>query len=493
MHLNQQEIELPAPRGHGSILAYLAREIDARLTDEATPIRFVVAESKEDLYRCEIAAFHSNGDSISNRNSISFSRDSLLKFARRTVENTQRFNAVLMIPTGVGADIGGHAGDASPVAQLLASVCDTLITHPNVVNASDINEMPPNSLYVEGGALCRMLMGTAGLQPVRSNRVLVVIDSHYDQMFVDGAINAVNAARASYGLICPRVVQLDPPLEMRSSYSASGTAVGHVAGLDRLFRVLDQHRGDYDAIAISSVISVPPSYHRDYFQSAGRMVNPWGGVEAILTHTISASYDLPSAHSPMLESEEIANIDTGIVDPRMAAEAISLTFLQSILKGLQRSPKIVTDRDAMMANGVLTASDVACLVIPDGCLGLPTLAALEQGVPVISVRENRTLMRNDLTSLPWKQGQLHIVDNYWEAAGVMAALKAGIDPKVVRRPMSPITVEHERTLSVDQHRIERSDYEARISELPNNGFPSDLEPAFENQLPIDSVRYPNLQ
>ena len=55
-----------------------------------------------------------------------------------------------------------------PSAQLLASVCDTLITHPNVVNASDINEMPANSLYVEGGALCRMLMGTAGLQPVRS-------------------------------------------------------------------------------------------------------------------------------------------------------------------------------------------------------------------------------------------------------------------------------------------------------------------------------------
>jgi len=472
MHLIQTEIELPAPRDHGSILAYLAREIDARLVDDATPIRFVVAESKDDLYRCEIAVFHGNGDTIS------CSRDSLLKFARRKVENTQRFNAVLVIPTGVGADIGGHAGDATPVAQLLASVCDTLITHPNVVNASDINEMPANSLYVEGGALCRMLMGTAGLQPVRSNRVLVVIDSHYDQMFVDGAINAVNAARASYGFICPRVVQLDTPLEMTSSYSASGTAVGYVAGLDRLFRVLDQYRGDYDAIAVSSVISVPPSYHLDYFQSAGSMVNPWGGVEAMLTHTISASYDVPSAHAPMLESEEIASMDTGIVDPRMAAEAISLTFLQSILKGLQRSPKIVTDSNAMTANGVLTASDVACLVIPDGCLGLPTLAALEQGMSVISVRENRTLMRNDLTSLPWKQGQLHIVDNYWEAAGVMAALKAGIDPKVVRRPILPTTVEHERPLLVQQHRNEASAYESRIHELPNSEFPSDREPGF---------------
>ena len=439
MHLIQTETELPAPRGHESILAHLAREVDALLPHNATPVRFVVAESNAEKYRCEIAAFHRD-ESFSCT-----SRDSLIKFARRKAENTGSFNAVLVIPTGVGADIGGHAGDGTPVAQLLASVCDTLITHPNVVNASDINEMPPNSLYVEGGALSRMLMGTVGLQPVRSNRVLVVIDSHNDQMFVDGAINAVNAARASYGLICPRVVQLDPPLEMRSSYSASGTAVGRVSGLDRLFRVLDQYRGDYDAIAVSSVISVPAGYHRDYFESAGSMVNPWGGVEAMLTHAISTSYDVPSAHSPMLESEEIADMDTGVVDPRMAAEAVSLTFLQSILKGLQRSPRIVTDRDAMMANGVLTVGDVACLVIPDGCLGLPTLAALEQGVPVIAVRENRTLMRNDLTSLRWSQGQLHTVENYWEAAGVMAALKAGIDPRVVRRPISPAQVERTNT------------------------------------------------
>ena len=73
--------------------------------------------------------------------------------------------------------------------------------------------------------------------------------------------------------------------------------------------------------------------------------------------------------------------------------------------------------------GVMTAADISCLVIPDGCLGLPTLAALEQGIPVIAVRENKNLMKNDLTLLPWAPGQLQIVENYWEAAGVMSALK----------------------------------------------------------------------
>ncbi len=110
-------------------------------------------------------------------------------------------------------------------------------------------------------------------------------------------------------------------------------------------------------------------------------------------------------------------MDPGVVDPRMAAEAVSVTFLQCTLIGLHRSPRIVTDREAMQRPGVLTASEISCLVIPDGCLGLPTLAALEQGIPVIAVRENRNVMRNDLTALPWAAGQLHVVENYWEAVG----------------------------------------------------------------------------
>ena len=120
---------------------------------------------------------------------------------------------------------------------------------------------------------------------------------------------------------------------------------------------------------------------------------------------------------------------------------MSLALLQCMLKGLQRSPKIVNDSVAMQHQDVLTAEDIACLVIPDQCIGLPTLAALEQGIPVIAVRENTNLMNNDLTQLAWAEGQLHIVENYWEAAGVMAALRAGIDPKSVRRPISPAVVE----------------------------------------------------
>ena len=170
------------------------------------------------------------------------------------------------------------------------------------------------------------------------------------------------------------------------------------------------------------------------------MVNPWGGVEAMLTHALSSIYNVPVAHSPMFESREVANMDPGIVDPRMAAEAVSTTFLQCTLKGLQRSPRVVLDQAVMSRPEALTVEDISCLVVPAGCLGLPTLAALEQGISVIAVRENRNLMKNDLSQLPWKPGQFHQVNNYWEAAGVIAAIRTGVDPMSVRRPLNDTLV-----------------------------------------------------
>jgi len=50
--------------------------------------------------------------------------------------STPGYTAVLIVPTGIGASIGGYAGDALPVAHGIASVVDTLITHPNVMNGT---------------------------------------------------------------------------------------------------------------------------------------------------------------------------------------------------------------------------------------------------------------------------------------------------------------------------------------------------------------------
>jgi len=422
----EQEFKIPVRADHKDLLKYISEQA-LKKARTGIPLRFVITKTDNKYYHCEISVLISDPSS-------NYGSESIFNFQKRESENTEKFNAVLVIPTGIGSELGGHAGDAGSVSRLMASVCDNLILHPNVVNASDINEMTENTLYVEGSVLTKLLMGTAGLQKVRSNRVLAIIDDHEKDIFPNAAINSINAARATYGLDCPEIIKMNPPIEMEAEYSSSGMASGKIQGIQRLFELIDDYRDNYDAIALSSVIQVPYSYHLNYFTSKGEMINPWGGVEAMLTHAISHIYNLPSAHSPMFETEGISNLDPGIVDSRMAAEAVSMTFLQCILKGLQRSPKIITDKETMTRKGVLTSEDVSCLIIPDGCLGLPTLAALEQGIPVIAVMD-KNIMQNDLNTLPWNPNQFHQVNNYLEAAGVITAMKAGVSIESIIRPL----------------------------------------------------------
>ena len=438
MLLVEQEVNIPAAKGHISLLAYFEEAIRGYLPVDGIPIRFAVTQSDSDSYHCELGILTELGDACVSGPA------SIFEFSRREVENTSEFNVVMIVPTGIGAEIGGHAGDAGPAARLLAGACDTLITHPNVVNASDINELPENGLYVEGSVISQLLMGTVGLQKVRANRVMLIIDKHEDERICELAINAASAARATLGLDCPQVIEMDSPIRMRAEYSSSGRAVGQIEFFERLFEVLHKHKSKYDAVALASIIDVPEKLQMEYFQSHGELTNPWGGVEAMLTHAVTMLFGVPAAHAPMLESIEMLNLRVGIVDPRMSAEAVSASFLHSVLKGLHRSPRIITDKMVFAHPGVLTAADISCLVIPDGCVGLPTLAALEQGIPVIAVRENRNRMKNKLEELPFAPGKFFIAENYPEAVGIMTALKAGVALSSVRRPLAGTKVSQEQ-------------------------------------------------
>ena len=78
--------------------------------------------------------------------------------------------------------------------------------------------------------------------------------------------------------------------------------------------------------------------HRNFGDSGGSIrqeVDPWQQIRD-MREVI--------AHARI---QEVLDADTGIVDPIMAAEAVSTSFLQYILKGLQKSPKIITDQDAL--------------------------------------------------------------------------------------------------------------------------------------------------
>lgn len=121
----------------------------------------------------------------------------------------------------------------------------------------------------------------------------------------------------------------------------------------------------------------------------------------------------------------------GVVDPRAGAEAMGPAYLGCILQGLHRAPQPIGRKNAESDDVVL--EDVAALVCPaDAMGGLPMLVANEKNIPIIGVKENKTVLKVSPKELDLKN--VFVVENYWEAAGILAALKDGIEPHAVRRP-----------------------------------------------------------
>ena len=322
-------------------------------------------------------------------------------------------NAVMIVPTGLGCEIGGHAGDANAAARLLAACCDTLIVHPNVVNASDINEMTDNMLYVEGSLLDKFLRGEIQLRRVNRNRVLVAVNPPLKAE----TVNAVSAARATLGLEA-EVVVLNTPLVMQGRYDSNGVATGEVTGWRELLEQVGAY--DFDALAVTSPIDVDFEVADRYFALGG--VNPWGGVEAIASRMIAGELLKPVAHAP-IESGNI--VFKEIADPRMAAELISQCYLHCVLKGLHRAPRIGPG---------LSVQDIDYLISPFGCTGEPHKACRDAGIPVIVVRENTCV----LSDAPLDN--FIYVESYLDAAGLLMCERAGVSLESVRRPLAATTI-----------------------------------------------------
>ena len=80
-----------------------------------------------------------------------------------------------IIPTGIGASIGGFAGDASKYARKIANK-SKLIVNPNVVNAACFSGITENMLYLEGYSLDSFFKGDCNLIYSKNNRVGVIFD-----------------------------------------------------------------------------------------------------------------------------------------------------------------------------------------------------------------------------------------------------------------------------------------------------------------------------
>lgn len=342
------------------------------------------------------------------------------------------YTSVMIVPTGVGASIGGFAGDALPVARALSSVVDCLITHPNVLNAAMLYWPMQNVLYVEGYALDRFAEGSWALHPVHRNKVGLVLDNGIEEELRIRHLQAADATRASLGLPVVEYVVTDTPLEVEKWVDPkSGQSTGRIKHPDSLLRAVQTliDRSQVNAIAV--VARFPDDdldNVDDYRQGMG--IDVLAGVEAVISHLVVKEFQIPCAHAPATRPLPM----TLSLCPKSAAEEIGYTFLPCVLAGLSRAPQYLVKDSHYSEKGCLFASDVDSVLLPvDACGGDGALAFArsKQNKPlIITVEENETV----LNCTPDKLGiNTVMVANYWEAIGVIAAHKAGIDPQSLRR------------------------------------------------------------
>ncbi|BFG17178.1 hypothetical protein CerSpe_034520 [Prunus speciosa] len=342
------------------------------------------------------------------------------------------YTSVMIVPTGIGAAIGGYAGDALPVARTLSSVVDCLITHPNVLNAAMLYWPMPNALYVEGYALDRFAEGSWGLMPVHQNRVGLVLDAGIEEQLRVRHLQVADAARASLGLPVVEYVVTDTPLQVEKWIDPkSGQSTGRIKHPDSLLRAVQ-------ALLICSQVNAVAVVGRfpddddvqdtdDYRKGMG--IDLLAGVEAVISHLVVKEFQIPCAHAPALSSLPLSPS----LCPKSAAEELGYTFLPCVLAGLSNAPQYLV-KNSESENGCILASDVDSVILPVDAFGgdgVLAFARSKRNTPlIIAVEENETV----LDDTPDKVGvEVVKVSNYWEAIGVIAAHKAGVNPHSLRR------------------------------------------------------------
>ncbi|KAF7827693.1 putative lipoprotein [Senna tora] len=327
-----------------------------------------------------------------------------------------------------------------------------------VLNAAMLYWPLPNTLYVEGYALDRFAEGLWALQPVHQNRVGLVLDAGIEEELRVRQLQVADAARASLGLPVVEYVVTDSPLKVEKWVDPeSGQSTGRIKHPDSLLRAVETlvNRSQVNAIAVVGRFPDDDIEEVDDYRQ-GMGIDILAGVEAVISHLVVKTFKIPCAHAPALSPFPLSLS----LCPKSAAEELGYTFLPCVLAGLSNAPQYLVKNSESMEKCCILASDVDSVILPkDACGGDGALAFARSGKTkplIITVEENETVLNDTPDKLGFETLQ---VSNYWEAIGVIAAHKAGIDPLSLRRdkihnirctssvPINGYSISRERTVS----------------------------------------------
>ncbi len=303
------------------------------------------------------------------------------------MNNLQKEYVGFIVPTGIGAKIGGFAGDASCYARKIASEFP-LIVNPNVVNAACFSGITTNMLYTEGWTICELFKGNLSIKPSTNNKIGIVFDKAISQRIFNIHINTMNAVKTVYGtdIIGYEITEKECGIEF--FMSDNGVSSGGIKNEQVLLKAAKKllEKGA-QTIAVVCHFDEPPE--DNYAQGEGTDII--GGIEAIISHFMVKELLVPVVHAPAFAEIDITS---EIVDKRAAAEYITPTFLPCILLGLQNAPLLSTSEKD------ITNKNIKALVIPANSLGSSiVLDAINWNIPVIAVEENKTALNITATAL----------------------------------------------------------------------------------------------
>ena len=335
------------------------------------------------------------------------------------------YTVVLIVPTGIGAAIGGYAGDALPVARAIAQVADCLITHPNVLNGAQLYWNQPNILYVEGYGLDKFAAGEWGLQTVPQNPIGLILDQGIEPELRLRHIQAAEATRATLGLNLTDYIITDAPLAVELRLAESGISWGTIGNPDSLLRAAEKLITQGGAKAIAVVARFPEETDsvalENYRHGSG--VDHLAGAEAVISHLIVRTFKVPCAHAPALQP---LPVDPEL-SPRAAAEELGYTFLPCVLVGLSRAPQFTNNHSS---SEQIWATQVDAVVVPESaCGGSAILSLSDTKAKIITVKENYTQLQVTPKTLGIKATQ---VNSYLEALGILVTHRAGISADALR-------------------------------------------------------------
>ena len=352
---------------------------------------------------------------------------------------------LLIIPTGIGCELGGYAGDAIPTARLLANASECLITHPNVMNGGSLYWPDPNIHYVEGYSLNLFAAGELFLKPVRQQKVGLLLDAGLESDLKKRHLQVVDGCVASLGLDIGPIITTETALGINLEKGLSGSSWGNIEEPDVLLRGAEKlKKAGATAIAVITRFPDDSDDLETKLYRQGHGVDIIAGAEAVISHFLVKHLLIPCAHAPGLAPLPV-NYD---LDPRTSGEEIGYTFLQSVLVGLSRAPDLISkstmqtkENSFFQVKTLLSDRNLGAVVVPEGALGGEAiLSCIQKFIPLIIVSNQSLLnvssakMRLDLQT-DYQDKKVFYADNYLEAAGLITALRHGINIKSLRRPI----------------------------------------------------------